>query len=121
MAATASAPLLRRRCEASFDVPAPIERVFPLFDAVEEQKWAEGWRIEPVQPVPFRVERNAVFLTGAGPERAVWTVLRFDAALHEAEYLVVAQDFQQRWIRVRCASEGGGTRVTVSYDVTALG
>jgi Polyketide cyclase / dehydrase and lipid transport len=112
---------IRHFAEASFSVPAPIERVFPLFDPVNEAKWVPGWSIEPIEPVPFRMEKNAVFLTAADGHTAVWTVVRFDPALHEVEYLVVVPGFQQRWVAVRCIETADGTEVTVSYTVTALG
>jgi hypothetical protein len=111
----------RRRAEASFTVPAPVAVVFPLFDPINEARWAEGWRMTPVQPVPFRVERNAVFLTESQGGPAIWTIVRFEPEAHVIEYLVLVPGLMQRWITVRCAAEGDATRVSVTYELTALG
>lgn len=116
-----SPPATRRFAEASFLVPAPIDRVFPLFDPINESKWVPGWAITPVHPLPFEVEKNAVFLTESLGHSAIWTIVRFEPEAHAVEYLVVVPGFQQRWVTVRCAPAGHETEVTVSYTVTALG
>lgn len=115
-----AAPAQRHFAQASFEVPGPVERVFPLFDPINEARWAEGWAITPILPSPFRVERNAVFLTDAGDRSAVWTILRFEPDAHRVEYLVVVPDHHQRWITVGCTPRGEATQVTVSYTVTPL-
>lgn len=116
-----SPPATRRFAEASFVVPAPVERVFPLFDPINESKWVPGWTITPVHPLPFEVKKNAVFLTESHGQTGVWTIVRFEPEAHAVEYLVVVPGFQQRWITVRCAPAGSETKVTVSYTVTSLG
>ncbi len=115
-----AAPLARHFAQASFEVPAPVERVFPFFDPINEAKWAEGWEITPIFPSPFKVEPNAVFLTDAGDRTAVWTIVRFEPEAHRVEYLVVVPDLHQRWIRVSCRPRARATEVTVSYTVTSL-
>src|ERR1044072_8887909 len=46
----------------SFRLGAPLERVFPLFTAEGERKWAPGW--EPVI-LSGAVERGSAFVTRA--------------------------------------------------------
>jgi hypothetical protein len=111
-----------------FEVAAPVESVFPLFDAQHEAEWAPEWRYTPLEPRPFRTTRNAVFEVDNNaavhgedlrhPE--LWVVLEFDTVAHRAEYLAVhGRDFLRR-VTVSCAPRGDGTRVSVRYDLTAL-
>jgi len=119
---------MMRSVTHDFDVAAPIEAVFPLFDAQHEAEWAPGWQYTPREPQPFRTTRNAVFevpnnavVHGPQPQDPeLWVVLEFDAASRRAEYLAVrGREFVRR-VTVTCTPHEGNTRVSVRYDLTAL-
>jgi hypothetical protein len=103
-----------------FAVEAPVEHVFPLFDAQHEAEWVEGWRFQPLAPTPYRTQPNAVFEVPHGDGTEFWVVLEFDPAAHRAEYLALRGRDLVRRVRVRCSPEGPLTRVAVSYTLTPL-
>ena len=119
---------MMRSVTHNFDVAAPIELVFPLFDAQHEAEWAPDWRYTPREPQPFRTIRNAVFEVphnaafedpqAQSPE--LWVVLEFDAGAHRVEYLAVHGRHFVRRVTVTCQPHGRETRVSVRYDLTAL-
>jgi hypothetical protein len=111
-----------------FDVAAPIELVFPLFDARNEAEWAPDWKYTPCEPQPFRLMRNAIFEV---PSNAVyddsraespelWIVLDFDEVAHRVEYLALRGRHFVRRVTVACQPRGRETHVSVRYDLTAL-
>lgn len=113
---------MRAAARHDFFMPRGIDEVFALFDPIAEKDWVPGWDPEPVHPAELSLEEGSVFFlqrpdNGA---REIWTVLRHDPAEHQADYLATDPDHQQRWIRVNCVAEEGGTRVFVEYRVTAL-
>lgn len=103
-----------------FLVPAPVARVFALFDPIAEKDWVDGWDPLPVHPQELSLEAGSVFFLDRDGRREVWTVLRHDPVAYVAEYLATTPDYQQRWITVRCTTEADGTRVDVEYRITGL-
>ncbi len=111
----------RVRRSATLRLEGPIEKVFPLFDPVNEAKWADGWAIEPVWPADGRVETGMVFTTPAGPgRRAVWALTRLDAEAGEVAYWVWFPDERVQHVEVACRAAGDKTEARVSYTLTAL-
>lgn len=112
-----------RRLEASdtFRVDGNVDAVFGLFDAISERDWVDDWDPMPVYPRELGRNEGTVFTLERDGRTAVWTVLRYSAEQHVAEYLVTEYDYQHRWIYVSCSADGPhATRVQVRYVTTAL-
>ena len=112
-----------KRLEAShsFEVNGPIAQVFGLFDPVSEREWVDDWNPLPIIPEELSREAGTVFILERDDRMAVWTILRYSAVQHVAEYLVTEYDYQHRWIYVSCSAETEHTtRVMARYVTTAL-
>jgi hypothetical protein len=94
-------------------VPLPPERAFDLFTAEGERLWAPGW--DPT------ILSEAVFLTRHGGEETIWTIVEADRGTGRLCYSRVSPGVRAGTVRVRLSPDGTGSRVEVSYDMTALG
>ena len=94
-------------------VPLPPERAFDLFTAEGERLWAPGW--DP------KMLSEAVFLTGHGGEETIWTIVEADRHSGRFCYSRVSPGVRAGTVRVSLSPDGSGSRVGVSYDMTALG
>jgi len=95
-----------------------IEKVFPLFGPVEEEKWAGGW--EPSIKYGGNAEEGTVFTT-LDPHPATWVLDRYDAKAHAIRYLIVSPELRVVQIDINCQAAGKAeTRCEVSYTMTAL-
>ena len=102
----------------SFHLDAPVARVFPLFTALGEKAWAEGWQ---PQLLSGREERGSVFRTVHGGRETTWIVVEYLPAQGRVSYARLAQDSNMGLVDVRCsATPGGGTEVSVRYTLTGL-
>jgi hypothetical protein len=113
----------RLRLEAShaFSVEGQVDQVFGLFDPVSERNWVHDWDPMPIVPTELSRAEGTVFTLERDGRTAVWTVLRYSAVQHVAEYLVTEYDYQHRWIYVSCSAETARTtRVMARYVTTAL-
>jgi len=111
------------RYEAShiFSLDGPVDQVFGLFDPVSERDWVDDWDPTPIFPQDLSRAEGTVFTLERDGRTAVWTILRYSAVQHVAEYLVTEYDYQHRWIYVGCsAATDQTTEVTVRYVTTAL-
>lgn len=106
-------PNLRSVQSGSIHVPLPPERAFDLFTAEGERLWAPGW--DP------RVLSESVFLTGHGGEETIWTIIEADRETWRLCYARVSPGVRAGIVRVHLSTDGSGSRVEVSYDMTALG
>ena len=61
-----------------------------------------------------------VFTTGHGGEETLWTMTRHEPELGAIEYLRVTPGSRMGTVRVQCSQAQAGTRVTVTYALTAL-
>ena len=114
---------ISKRLEAShsFEVNGPVDQVFGLFDPVSERNWVKDWNPCSIIPEELSREEGTVFTLERDGRTAVWTILRYSALQHVAEYLVTEYDFQHRWIYVSCSAETDQTtRVMARYVTTAL-
>lgn len=113
----------RVRRSATLTLDGPFEKVFPLFDPINEAKWADGWAITPVWPADGRVEVGMVFTTPAGhAQRAVWMLARLDAEAGAVAYWVWFPDERVQHVEIACRAAGPRrTEAQVSYTLTALG
>jgi hypothetical protein len=107
--------------EFNFTAQAPYERVFPLFGALEEKKWAKGWDPQFVYPMPARDQQGMVFHVERGGMSSTWTCTAFDQAAGHVQYVYVVDGAMVTLIDIRVAKSGGAeTHVGVVYERTAL-
>jgi hypothetical protein len=64
---------------------------------------------------------EAVFLTSHGGEETIWTIIEADREAGRLLYSRVSPEVRAGTVRVQLSPEGAGSRVAVSYDMTALG
>src|SRR5690348_12788487 len=67
----------------SFRLDAPLGRVFPLFTALGERAWAEGWQ---PQLLSGQEERGSVFRTVHGDRETTWIVVEYRPAEGRVSY-----------------------------------
>jgi hypothetical protein len=102
----------------SFLLDAPPGRVFPLFTALGEKEWAQGWDPELLSG---RVERGSVFRTTHGGRETTWIVVEYRPAAGRVSYARLAHGSNMGLVDVRCtAAATGGTEVSVRYTLTGL-
>jgi hypothetical protein len=99
------------------------ERVFPLFGAIEEKKWAEGWNPEILYPESLPIEEHMIFRTpshfhGEGPY--LWAVSKYLPDSLLVEYTVSNAD--RIWfITIQCSdNKNGTTGAQITYTFTGL-
>ena len=103
-----------------FELPMAPREAFPLFTPEGERAWAAGWEPRYLHPTDGRTTQGMVFTTGHGGEETLWTMTRHEPDCGVAEYLRVTPGSRMGSVRVQCAESGNGTRVTVTYALTAL-
>jgi hypothetical protein len=109
------------RNEFTFVAKASYERVFPLFGAWEEKKWAEGWEPQFVYPTSPSDQPGMVFTIAHGGMKSVWTNTAFDAAGGHVQYVYVIPDALVTLVDIHLTKAGvNETQVSVVYERTAL-
>ena len=103
-----------------FELPMPPQAAFLFFTPEGERAWAEGWDPHYLHPSDGRTTAGMVFTTRHGGEQTLWTMTRHEPDLGVAEYLRVTPGSRMGTVRVQCSEAGAGTRVTVTYALTAL-
>ncbi len=102
----------------TFRLEAPVARVFPLFTALGERAWAQGWEPELLSG---REERGSVFRTTHGGRETTWIVVTYLPSEGHVSYARLAQGSNMGLVDVQCsAASGGGTEVSVRYTLTGL-
>lgn len=102
----------------SFHLDAPVAQVFPLFTALGEKAWADGWEPELLSG---REERGSVFRTAHGNRETTWIVVDYRPAEGRVSYARLAQGSNMGLVDVQCtASPAGGTEISVRYTLTGL-
>lgn len=100
-----------------------IDRVFPLFGAFEEKKWADPWSPTPVFPASGKMEDGLIFKTPGhihGESNVTWVVLKFDLVNHQVSYLEIGTNRLIR-IDIQCTElEENATEASVTYQITGL-
>ncbi|MGA2927653.1 MAG: SRPBCC family protein [Solirubrobacteraceae bacterium] len=104
---------------AEITLRLPREHAMPLFTAEGERRWAEGW--EPHYPDPTRRDGpGAVFTTAHGSHQTTWIMV--DHQPEHIRYARVTPGVTGGTVAVDVlASDGQLTRLSVTYDLTALG
>lgn len=101
-----------------FHLDAPVAKAFPLFTALGEKAWAQGW--EP-QMLSGQAQRGSVFRTVHGRHEAIWIVVDYRPAEGRVSYARLVQGSNMGLVDVRCsAARRGGTEVSVRYTLTAV-
>ena len=103
-----------------FELPMPPREAFEFFTPEGERAWAQGWEPRYLHPADGRTTPGMVFTTGHGGEETLWTMTRHEPEFGLAEYLRVTPGSRMGTVRVQCSLAGEGTRVTVTYALTAL-
>jgi hypothetical protein len=103
---------------AEITVELPREQAMALFTPDGERRWADGW--DPRYPQPGRREGSgAVFTTGHGARQTTWIMV--DHRPESIRYARVVHGMTAGTIAVDVLSSSEHTtRVTVTYDLTAL-
>ena len=102
----------------SFRLDAPVARVFPLFTALGEKAWAEGWAPEFLTG---QEERGSVFRTAHDGRETTWIVVDYRPGEGRVGYARLAHDSNMGLVDVQCSpTAGGGTEVSVRYTLTGL-
>jgi len=102
----------------TFRLEAPVARVFPLFTALGERAWAQGWEPELLSG---REERGSVFRTVHGGRATTWIVVAYLPSEGHVSYARLAQGSNMGLVDVQCSAAGaGGTEVSVRYTLTGL-
>ncbi|HEY2036681.1 MAG TPA: hypothetical protein VGG96_06685, partial [Steroidobacteraceae bacterium] len=102
----------------TFHLDAPLARVFPLFTALGEKTWADGWEPELLSG---REERGSAFRTVLDGHETIWIVVDYRPAEGRVSYARLAQGSNIGLVDVQCsATSSAGTEVTVRYTLTGL-
>ena len=103
-----------------FELPMAPSEALHYFTPEGERAWAEGWDPRYLFPADGTTTPGMVFTTGHGGEETLWTMTRHEPELGTVEYLRVTPGSRMGTVRVQCSQAGPGTRVTVTYVLTAL-
>ncbi len=110
---------------ATIQLNGPVSVVFPLFGAVREKDWAEGFDPQLVYSTTGLLDEHMVFTTRTEyPEEEsdkTWVVSSLDTERAFLEYTVFTSA-RLYWITIRCREDDGGRRTLaeVTYTFTAL-
>jgi hypothetical protein len=110
---------VRHRLTGQLTVGLPPALAFPLFTALGEREWVEGW--EPRFPIRADDDTapGTVFETGTGDRTTTWVVLDRTAGRH-IRYARVLPRVSAGTVEVTLDETPAGSDVTVHYDLTAL-
>ncbi|GAB3966271.1 hypothetical protein GCM10029978_031030 [Actinoallomurus acanthiterrae] len=114
------APAARHRLTGTIRVGLPPEEAFRLFTPVGERDWVDGW--DPRFPVPTEDDTapGTAFETAAHGRVTTWVVTAREPG-RAVSYARVTPGAQAGTVSVVLDGEDGpGTRVTVTYELTAL-
>jgi hypothetical protein len=111
---------LHTREQFCLTVNAPFEIAWPLFGAHRERLWAPDWQptfLWPAQPFD---QEGMVFNVANGDKSAVWVNTAFDPAAGRIQYVYVIPEVVVTVISLTLLPDDRSTRVTVTYERTAL-
>lgn len=92
-----------------------IQTVFPLFNPIEEQKWAPVFKPHFIYPADKTIQEGMSFKTaGHGEEdELLWIITKYDTATHLIQYLVSTPN--RYWtITVDCREAGDDPNQTTA-------
>lgn len=100
-------------------VSLPPAEAFRLFTARGEREWVDGWDPSFPEEVEDDAAVGTVFETAASGHHATWVVVDRDGD-RRIRYARVVTDRDAGTVEVALAPAGGGSDVTVTYQLTAL-
>lgn len=104
------------RKQASILLHGGMDRVWPLFDPINESKWAAAWDPRILFPANRTVQEGMVLRVHG----TTWVVTRYDAENHHITY-TVSHPEKVFMIDVQCESPRPDiTKATVTYDYVGL-
>lgn len=100
-----------------------VSRVFPLFGAFKEKKWAEGWNPTPIYVSADTIEEGTTFKTkshGFGEPEYIWRINKYEPQKNLIQYLVFSPN--RYWtITVKCTSiSDHKTSAEITYTFIGL-
>lgn len=102
---------------------APIDKVFPLFNPINEKEWAAGWNPHVLYPSTGSVEERMVFRTlshhGQGSD-SIWTITKYHPDQSFIEYFVFTSE-RLWWISIQCDEGNGGDKTVAKITYTYNG
>jgi len=120
-AAMPQSSLAHTSTEFHFTVDLPYHEAAPLFGALEEQKWAPGWKPEFLHPTPATDQEGSVFRVQKGAHSSLWVNTVFDLATGRVQYVYVLADLLVTRIDILIkVNNRDKTDVSVTYERTAL-
>jgi hypothetical protein len=109
----------RFRDTVTITVPLPADEAMPLFTALGERRWVEGWEPEFPAGEPGQEDEGTVWITTHGDRSTYWVVAAKDADF--VRYARTTPGFAAGTVEVRVrGSDERETHLDVTYDLTAL-
>lgn len=109
---------LRIGNSGTFELPVSADEAFDFFTAEGEKSWVPGWSPTILGELPQHP--GLVFLTEANGSQTIWTVVESDRAARRHVYSRVTPGVSAAIVKVELRPSGEGSRIHVSYDLTAL-
>ncbi len=108
---------------SAISIKGKIEKVFPLFGAFEERKWADGWNPTLIYPSEETMEEGTTFSTQGTIKQEsefLWRVSKYEPTHCLVQYLVSTEN--RYWtITVKCDKSGDDTTVAdITYTYIGL-
>jgi len=106
----------RIECRGTVRVPLPVKEAFT---PEGERRWVDGW--SPTYPTGARpdITPGLVFEVGKEEGASTWVVAHVDADARTAAYVYVVPSHRAVLVDVAAAPDGEGTRIRVTYHMTA--
>lgn len=109
---------------ANITLNGNIETVFPLFNPIEEQKWAPVFKPQFIYPTDETVQEGMSFKTaGQGSESEyLWIITKYDTTENQIQYLV-STDNRYWTITIICKTapdNNDQTSANITYTYYAL-
>lgn len=101
-------------------IAAAPAAVFPLLCPVREADWIEGWDPVVVFSESGVAEPDCVFVTGSGPDSAIWYITRREPDAF-VEMIRITPTVTACRLTIRLEVVPEGTHATVTYTHTSLG
>lgn len=102
-------------------LPAPIERVFPLFSPLGEKLWVPDWNPELLYPPNIDWAEDQLFRTQGELGSAIWVVSELDLKASHVVYHRVEADRYVAQVGVRCdPASADVTEVHIVYRFVGL-
>jgi hypothetical protein len=111
------------RHTAGFEIPQPVDRLFPLFSPEGEKHWVPGWDYENIMGTTD-LDEDYIFLTKSHDHAstgAIWLVKRYVPVSYFVQFYKVEPEDKVGIVTVQCSDKKERrTQVEVSYEYIAL-